>query len=171
MRLTDGVVLLRSPREDDVEPYLRACLDPEILRWTRVPGDSSVEAIREYLFGDALDQEVLVIADPASDELLGAIGLLRPDHRHSRVEIGYWQGAHARSRGITTRAVRVLADWALDAGGFARLELHIDPANLSSRRVAEKAGFTFEGVLRGYEEFKGRRADVAMYARIASDTR
>jgi ribosomal-protein-alanine N-acetyltransferase len=168
MRLTDGVVLLRPPGVDDVEPYRRACLDAEVLRWTRVPDDATVESIREYLFGGELDQELLVIADATTDELLGAIGLLHPNDRHSRVEIGYWLAAHARGRGVMTRAVRLLADWALDAGGFARAELHIDPANAASRRVAEKAGFAFEAVLRGYEEFKGRRADVAMYAKLAS---
>jgi len=53
------------------------------------------------------------------------------------------------------------------AEGWHRLELHIDPANAASCRVAEKAGFVLEGVLRGYELIKERRADVAMYARLA----
>ena len=45
--------------------------------------------------------------------------------------------------------------------------LQVDPDNAASRRVAEKAGFVLEGILRGYELIKERRSDVAMYARLA----
>jgi [ribosomal protein S5]-alanine N-acetyltransferase len=36
-------------------------------------------------------------------------------------------------------------------------------------RVAEKAGFTREGVLRSYMEFNGRRRDGVMYSLLRQD--
>jgi RimJ/RimL family protein N-acetyltransferase len=71
-----------------------------------------------------------------------------------------------RGRGVATAAVDLMSARAF-ADGWHRLELHIDPDNAASRRVAEKAGYAFEGVLRSYEVLKDARVDVAMYARIA----
>jgi len=48
--------------------------------------------------------------------------------------------------------------------GFARLQLIVEPENLASIRVAEKAGFRREARLRSYIELRGARRDVYMYA-------
>lgn len=166
MRLTDGVIVLREWREEDIEPVVRATADPEIPRWTRVPDRNTAEDVRAFLALPVADVR-RIIADAHTDELLGSVGLLRGDEEQGRAEIGYWVGAEHRGRGIAVRAVNLLADWAFAERGLQRLELHIDPANAASLRVAEKAGFAFEGVLRSYEELKGRRHDVAMHARLA----
>jgi RimJ/RimL family protein N-acetyltransferase len=54
----------------------------------------------------------------------------------------------ARGHGIASAAVRLLAEWAIDALQIARLTLHIEPDNGSSVRLAERCGFGFEGRLR-----------------------
>jgi RimJ/RimL family protein N-acetyltransferase len=167
VRLTDGVVVLRDWEERDVEPAARACADPEIPRWTRVPEDNTPELIRAFLASPVAEVR-LIVADARTDELLGSIGLLREVPEDRRAELGYWIAAEHRGRGIAVRAVNLLADWAFAEHGLARLELHVDPANTASIRVAEKTGFAFEGVLRSYEEIKGVRHDVAMHARLAS---
>ena len=166
MRLTDGVIVLRDWRDDDVEAAVRATHDPEIPRWTRVPEDNTPENVRAFL-ADSIAEERLIIADAETDELLGATGVMRVDEESRRAEIGYWVAAEHRGRGVASRAVELLAAWALGERGLRRVELHIDPRNAASLRVAEKAGFQFEGVLRGYEEIKGVVHDVAMHARLA----
>ncbi|MCW2966976.1 MAG: N-acetyltransferase [Solirubrobacteraceae bacterium] len=167
MRLTDGVVALRHWREDDVEACVRGTNDPEVVRWTRVPENNTAAMAREHLFAEDEHEMRLAVADAATDELLGAVSLLRVDAENRRAELGYWVAAEHRGRGVAVRAVALMAAWAFAERGLARLELHIDLENAASRRVAEKAGFAFEGVLRGYEEIKGRRVDVAMHARLA----
>src|ERR1051325_4226534 len=63
-------------------------------------------------------------------------------------EVGYWVGADLRGRGIATAATRAAARWAFGAvPSLARLQLRADVDNVASNRVAEKAGFTHEGVL------------------------
>jgi ribosomal-protein-alanine N-acetyltransferase len=58
--------------------------------------------------------------------------------------------------------------WALRPPlGLRRIELMIDVTNEPSQRTAERAGYRREGVLHSYMEMKGRRWDVAMYARVA----
>lgn len=65
-------------------------------------------------------------------------------------EIGYLLWPQARGRGVITRAVCLLARWAFDALGIARLQILVDPDNHASLAVAERAGFTREGVSRSW---------------------
>ena len=57
-----------------------------------------------------------------------------------------------------------------DDGGAARVELVAEAANIGSIRVAEAAGFIRERVLRQRVLLRDRRADVVMYAMLATDT-
>lgn len=158
-------VLLRAWRDEDVDEIVRCTNDPEIPRWTRVPAPNTAEIVREWLAAMPDDELHLCVADPDTGAVLGSVGLMRGDRENRRAEIGYWVAAEHRGRGVAVAAVEEVARRAF-ADGWERLELHIDPRNAASRRVAEKAGFALEGILREYEVLKERRADVAMYARL-----
>jgi RimJ/RimL family protein N-acetyltransferase len=87
-------------------------------------------------------------------------------------EIGYWVAAEARGRGIATAATLLAARWAFDAvPDLARLQLRADVENGASNRVAEKAGFTREGVLRAqrYNVRLGRRTDFVMWSLLREE--
>ncbi len=60
--------------------------------------------------------------------------------------IGYWVDSRYANRGITTAAVVALTEYAFSALELHRIEINMRPENSASKRVAEKAGFTFEGV-------------------------
>ena len=160
-------IALREWRETDIPEVVRLTNDGVIPRWTRVPEPNTEETARAWFDAMPFDEIHLAIVDPETDTILGSIGLLRGDADSRRAELGYWVAAEHRGRGIAPAAVELMVERAF-ADGWHRLELHIDPANAASRRVAEKAGFALEGILREYELIKDRRADVAMYARIAS---
>ena len=68
-------------------------------------------------------------------------------------------------------AVRLLSRWAFENLPVDRIEIHADPENTASRLVAERAGFTFEGVLRSYLVNKGIRRDAASYSLIRGELR
>ena len=149
MRLTDGVIVLREWREADVEPAVIATADPEIPRWTPIPVDNTAENIRAFLDSPLDGGARLVIADPETDALIGSIGIVAVDEQSGYGEIGYWVSAEHRRRGVATRSVRLLAEWALSERGLREVGLQIDPRNANSRGVAEKAGFRFAGVIDG----------------------
>ncbi len=88
--------------------------------------------------------------DPWGDEgeLLGAVGLHRIDWALRRFEIGYWRKTGTEGRGILTEAVVALSRMAFDALGARRLEIRMDDSNVRSWRLAERAGFTQEALLR-----------------------
>jgi RimJ/RimL family protein N-acetyltransferase len=86
-------------------------------------------------------------------------------------EIGYWLRAEARRGGLMTRALVLVSHWALARDGTARLQLRADVENVPSRRVAEKAGYTLEGVLRSahWNARIGRRQDWALYSLLPGE--
>jgi RimJ/RimL family protein N-acetyltransferase len=70
---------------------------------------------------------------------------------------------------VATRALRLVSVWALDELGLQRISLLAEPENVPSQRVAEKAGFRREGVLRSFRELKGARRDYVMYSLLPGD--
>jgi RimJ/RimL family protein N-acetyltransferase len=84
-------------------------------------------------------------------------------------ETGYWVKREARGRGVAPRALELVARWALVERGIARLQLHAEPGNVASQRVAEKAGFVREGLMRSAIELKGERRDALLYSRVRED--
>ncbi|MFI0355062.1 precorrin-2 C(20)-methyltransferase [Actinomadura sp. 9N407] len=112
-----------------------------------------------------------VVEDAATGELSGAIGIFRVDAPARAAEAGYGIRPGARGRGLATDALRTLAGWALRDGGLNRIELRIDVTNHPSIRVAEKAGFQREGILRAAgSTAEGEAAiDQHVFSLLASD--
>ena len=168
--LDDGIVALRPWRTDDAEAIV-ACIDgdPEISRWLDVvPQPYTLEDARTYITG--LGEQAFAITDAATGIVLGSIGV-RWNETRDVGELGYWLGADARGGGLTTRALVLVSRWALAQDGAARLQLRADVENVPSRRVAEKAGYTLEGVLRSahWNARIGRRQDWALYSLLPGE--
>jgi RimJ/RimL family protein N-acetyltransferase len=85
-----------------------------------------------------------VVVDAASGDLLGAMGIHRLDGEDGGPEVGYWLKREARGRGVATRALRLVTDWACHDLGV-QVMLQADVRNTISRRVAEKAGYRHVG--------------------------
>lgn len=79
---------------------------------------------------------------------VGGSGLHRIAWDVRRFEIGYWRRSACASRGLVTEAVHALARLAFDVLDARRVELRMDDTNERSWRIAERAGFTLEGILR-----------------------
>ena len=97
---------------------------------------------------------------------IGAIELHGPTGLHDVTSVGYWLGTGFTGRGIMTKSLVRFSDFAFEAHEIRRLELYAVVDNLKSRRVAERAGFTFEAVLRNRLKLGGDYLDAALYARF-----
>ena len=166
MRLEGGDLALRPFTEADVPAIAAACQAPEIPRWTSVPSPYGEEDARAFVRGLGNERSFAVV-DSETDELFGSLGFWLEDQ--GRAGFGYWTRKEARGRGVASRALRLLAGWAAREHGLARLQLMVEPANRASIRVAEKAGFRREGLLRSYIEVKGTRRDVYLYALLPEE--
>jgi RimJ/RimL family protein N-acetyltransferase len=171
--LTDGTVVLRCWAESDVDCVEEAGRDPDIPAGTTVPARFTAAAGLAWIerqWGRAENGEglSLAIADAASDEAVGNINLLFRQ-QPGAVAIGYWLVPRARGRGLGSRAVALLARWAVTDTQLARVEALVVPDNTASQRVLEKAGFRREGLLRSYLVFDARRTDALVYSLLPSD--
>lgn len=166
-------VRVRRYRDDDVPAVQTACDDALSQRFLpMLPSpytyDDAVWWVREgSLAAFERGGGNFAIADPATDELIGGIGVTHEQNANG--EIGYWVAPWARARGIASAATRTLTDYAF-ASGFERLQLRTEWENTSSQRVALAAGYAREGVQRGTALARtGGRHDLIVWVRMAGD--
>jgi RimJ/RimL family protein N-acetyltransferase len=146
--LTDGVVLLRKPRPDDWPTLYAEWSNPESQQWG-FGGESTEQAARQrvqaaglhWLVGHSTD---LIICDLATGTGAGTINL-RCVGPPDVISIGYGILPEFRGRRFTTRALRLLTDWAFSTTSIVRLELGCKVGNVASARSAELAGFVRDG--------------------------
>ena len=79
--------------------------------------------------------------------------------------VGYWIDKDHANKGITTRAVRELTRFALEELKLHRIEIALRPENGASKRVAEKAGYVFEGLRPRYLHIDGAWRDHIVFVR------
>lgn len=101
--------------------------------------------------------------------LVGGTMFVSFDTRTGGCEVGCWLEPAATGRGLVTRAVGRLVDWALTQRGMWRVEWRCRPDNTASSNVARRLGLTLEGVLRGAFPYGGVRHDTQVWAVTAPE--
>lgn len=170
--LSDGVVTLRAFDAADADALAVLMDDEEMSQWTRTPWPYRRSDAVEWIASHPGKRErsealLLAIVDAASGELLGSTGVRMADD--GRAEIGYLVARWARRRGVATRALRLCARHALETLGLARVEVLVQTANVRSLGVAERTGFTREGVLRSHTSFRDGRRDMVIFSLLPGE--
>ncbi len=108
-------------------------------------------------------------ADGSEGDFIGGTGLHRIDWNVRRFEIGYGCRIGRQRRGLVTEAVHALTRLAFGQLRARRVEIRMDDTNQCSWRVAQRAGYVLEGVLRN-ESLTPQRApcDTRVYALVAA---
>lgn len=168
LTLRGGGLLLRDWSDEDASALRTICGDPDVCRFTSVPGTYSPDAARAWV-GRIREQRLagngiaLAILAPGAVDVIGNVNLVRfsPDRREAA--LGYWLVPVARGKGYATAATRVLCTWGFEELGLRRIELAILPTNRASRRVAERLNARHEGLRRDSHEAEGRPWDMEIY--------
>jgi ribosomal-protein-alanine N-acetyltransferase len=103
--------------------------------------------------------------------LVGCLWTKRTDWASGVTEISYAVADDLRGFGFAPEAVDALTLALILEHGFHRIELRVAPGNTGSRRVAEKAGFTYEGLLRNSGFVHSGRVDLEVWSLVAADLR
>ena len=171
--LSDRVVWLRPWAYTDVDCVEQASADSRIPDGTSVPtvytedaGHAWIE--RQWGRLEAGEGLSLAITPGEHAPAIGDVVLLhRP--QPGVAGIGYWILSPWRRHGLATRAVGLLARWALHEATLARVEALVEPDNHASQRVLERVGFTREGRLRALLVLRGTRRDALIYSLLPTD--
>jgi len=85
--------------------------------------------------------------------------------------LGYWIGERFSRQGYMFDAVRALVPFIFTTLGLHRIEAACLPSNAPSRNLLSKAGFSHEGLARGYLQINGEWSDHLLFALLADDPR
>jgi RimJ/RimL family protein N-acetyltransferase len=133
----------------------------------RFPHPYTMEDALSFLRIATTQQPPCDFAIATADEVIGGIGLQRQSDVHRlTAEIGYWLGEPYWGRGIASRAVRAVTDWAFATTSLERLYACVFATNPASARVLSNAGYQFEGRMRRAVIKDGRLLDQLLYAAL-----
>jgi RimJ/RimL family protein N-acetyltransferase len=164
----DGVALRRL-RTGDAAAYAAAFRDdPEIGRLVGTESDPDEAQVRQRVVADRRFE--LAIVDE-EDAFAGMVLLHSLDERHRHCEVGFWLVPAARGSGLATRAVRLIVSWAFEELDLLRVEMTTPPDNAGVFALAERLGFTHEGVLRKRNVERGQRVDVVWFGVLREEWR
>jgi RimJ/RimL family protein N-acetyltransferase len=149
--LHDDAIALRRPEAGDAAAIAAAVQEPDIPRFTMVPSPYTIDDATAFIERSGAlwhsgDAAPFVIVEATTGMLLGSVGLHDLGLESSPAHVGYWVAVEARGRGVATRALRLVARWALEDLALPRLEVCVFVENERSQRVAARAGFTREGI-------------------------
>jgi RimJ/RimL family protein N-acetyltransferase len=170
--LAGARIVLRPFRVADAAAIVEACRDPDIPRYTMMPEALTEDQARQWVerglewWSRGVARLAVTVAP--SDTCVGQMGM-QFDFAARRAEAFYWLDPCQRGRGLAVEALDLVTQWAFRDQRVVRVQLvtHLD--NVASQKVAERAGFTREGVLRAWEPVKDAQPDVVMWSRVATD--
>lgn len=167
-------VVLRMFTPADASWIQAACDRPEMARFVPIlPSPYTLEDAegfvaytrREWEEGTGAPFAIVAL----DNEPVGSIALHFNSTDVAHAGVGYWLRPEARGRGAATDALKTISGWAFDELHVERLSLITDPENQPSQRVAERAGFAREGLLRAWHPTRAGRRDSVMFSLLAAD--
>lgn len=124
----------------------------------------------EWIAMCRLEDPPLDFATVVDGEVAGGIGAVpHDDILAGSAELGWWLGHRSWGRGITAVAARRFIVYCFQDLGLDRVEAGVMRSNPASARVAEKAGFEFEGVAKAAYLKNGERIDRLLFGLVKAD--
>jgi RimJ/RimL family protein N-acetyltransferase len=155
-------VVLRPLEVSDAEALFAAHGDAETHRYWAGPAHKSVAETARYI-AETLERPTTrgwAITE-SGGEALGRVALFVL--RDGVGELGIIMRREAQGRGLASKALQLVEDYAFSELGMHRLTADIDPDNSASLSLFLRAGFQREGLLRGnWKTHLGVRDSVLM---------
>ena len=164
--------------------YLRTILEKDLDELVPLFGDSSLqgdylpiglvsqshlrEDFKKHGFWSDDFKRLLMISD--QEAIIGSLWIFKPVPYFDALEIGYiLLGREHWGKGLMTEAAGLVVDYLFTSSRVNRLEIRCDVENRASARVAEKLGFTHEGIARQATVSRGAHHDMKQYALLRSE--
>jgi len=169
----EGLVL-RLPRESEAADALAMLNDPDVVCYNGAPSVVDLDSAREWCCRGADwtsgAHHTFSVVEVATERLVGNISLFQVDHDNRTASVGYRTAPWARRRGVASTALRAVTEWAFAELDLFRIELRHGVPNITSCRVAHRAGYGLEATLRlAGATPGGARHDEHLHARLRTD--
>ncbi len=171
--ITTKRLFLRELRRSDAHDLFEYAMSPKVgpsAGWK--PHDTIDEtyhfieyAIKKKDYGQP---GVFAIILQATGKMIGTIEI--HSYRQYKGEIGFVLNPEYWNQGLMTEAAKAVVIYAMEILKLQRLAYCHFPENIASKRVCEKLGFTFEGVLRDkFLMYDGSLKDDVTYSILLSE--
>lgn len=170
-------LMVRPLTSDDAGDAVVVFDDRQTRRWMSLPEPYTEHDARMWCTWMAAERRTSGDGDHYGivrrddDKLVGLAWTKRTDWRARSTEISYAVAPTARGFGFTAETVDALAMDMILEHDFQRIELRVAAGNVASRRVAEKAGFVYEGLLRNAGIVESGRVDLGLWSLVPADLR
>lgn len=131
---------------------------------------SDTHAFVESVVNSPKDRMEYTFTIRVNGRMAGLIGFKATDRANKKTEIGYWLSRDFLGRGIMSRSVSTLCDFAFRELDMNRIQIKCALANTPSRNIPQRLGFKLEGIERAGELLTGGVfTDLAVYSRLKGD--
>jgi len=176
--LDAGKIILRPLRLrdraqwDQIRAENRAWLSPWEATHPRIPSEAGTHKLPSYSamlinhHREGRAGRTITLAIWYEKKMVGQISMGGIIYGAGRMaHIGYWVDKRYANLGITTQAVNTITEYAFSELELHRVEINIRPENITSRRVAEKAGYILEGERPRFLHIDGKWRDHLCFVR------
>ena len=154
-------VNLRRLRKSDALSLRQYAKDREISRYTSLPHPYRIQDAMSFIrqTHQKLRKGVayeLGIENKQRGRIIGMMSLFGIDKDNKNAEVGYWLGKRYWGTGIAKESLQLILDFGFNELKLRRIYAKVMHPNISSVKLLEKSGFSFEGRMRKHT-FKNRR--------------
>ena len=171
--IVDDSIRLKELGLDDVEAIFNSIINErdyldEWLPFVEFTHEISYTSrfVENYLNSDKSDATFAIYYQ---HQFVGIIGLKNTDPVNKKTEIGYWLSESYQHRGIITLSCKALINYAFDRLQINRIQLKAATGNLKSQQVAQRLGFSKEGIERDGELHARGFVDLVVFSLLKTD--
>lgn len=170
--LTTPRLILRRMEPSDINEYFILRRDKEGMKYIHRPLTHTLQDVKELM--DRVEdfflrQEAIswVITEKGNSKLIGTIGFYRMKKEHYRAEVGYQLQRSYYRKGITSEALLEVVKYGFEIMNLHTIEADVNPDNVASMKLLEKANFIKEGMFKECFYFEGKFYDSVIYSLLS----
>lgn len=177
IRIDGDRILLRPPREEDIDDLYQHARDPGLRQYMRdfpdpyrrEHAEEFVERVRiQMAQGERLTFGIIL--QEAERPLIGVIGVSDLDLEHDRNgSVGYWVAKPYWRQGFATEALDLVLEFCFTELDLVRVWARVLEPNTASAELLEKVGFKREGRLRNHLYHEGDWVDDLRYGLLRNE--
>lgn len=174
--LESGELVLRRIEQSDLDDLFAIYANEKLFRYTPGSAKKTRETVRNMIghfqrdFGKRKTIFLGICLRPDPGRIVGIGEMFDYDKKVNAITIGYRLNEAYWSRGIATKAVKLMTDYLFREIGLGRIQAFVMPENTKSHPVLLRNGFVREGTIRQGRVWSGKGlVDLTVYSLLRSD--
>ena len=165
---TERLILRKVTLEDIQDMYLYGS-DEEVSKyvtWNTHETIADTKGFVEFVLNKYENKQVSPwgIECKENGKFIGTIDFVWWQPNNKTAEIGYVISKDYWGKGLTSEVAKEIIKFGFEKMDLVRIQARCDVENIGSARVMEKAGMSFEGIIRKGIFVKGMHRDLKMYS-------